>query len=465
MRKTLLATTALACAGALAAAPASAADKLSVGVGGYMQQWFGYVDRDDNNSEGGVDTQADSEVYFQGSMESDAGLKFGVHVQLEANAPTGIDESFAHIGGAFGRLEIGARDSIQARTHYGISDVGVALNAGDTQKWIPGAYLDTNGWLGDNLNLIYISPRVSGVQVGLSYGPDAGNESAVTTAPNDNDDAVWAAGINFNQAVGDASFKLSLGHRVRSQADSTIEFKTGDDDAARKGAAPLTPNDLAGAMGDITAHENARDLKPAGTAVPWTEAIAKDAADGTNAIAKATDGKAMVGDNDTFTNVGMQVGFGAFQFNVAYAQRDKGTYKAVRADVPVKADGSPVIEDGHAWDHDSDSKTDAVAETAERNDPGNDVYVAEQVVKDGAGEWDVWGVSVRYTDGPMALSLGHMVHETEAGGERTATMLSASYTLAPGVAWRSSAFAVEDDTGAGAANEGTAFVTGITLNF
>ena len=38
MRKTLLATSALALAGALAAGPASAADMLSVGVGGYMQQ-------------------------------------------------------------------------------------------------------------------------------------------------------------------------------------------------------------------------------------------------------------------------------------------------------------------------------------------------------------------------------------------------------------------------------------------
>ena len=37
MRKTLLATTALAFAGALAAGQASAADKLQVGVHGYME--------------------------------------------------------------------------------------------------------------------------------------------------------------------------------------------------------------------------------------------------------------------------------------------------------------------------------------------------------------------------------------------------------------------------------------------
>ena len=46
MRKTLLATSALACAGAMAVAPASAADMLSVGVHGYMEQWVGFTDSD-----------------------------------------------------------------------------------------------------------------------------------------------------------------------------------------------------------------------------------------------------------------------------------------------------------------------------------------------------------------------------------------------------------------------------------
>ena len=48
----------------------------------------------------------------------------------------------------------------------------------------------------------------------------------------------------------------------------------------------------------------------------------------------------------------------------------------------------------------------------------------------------------------MALSLGHMAHENDAGGERTATMLSGSYNLAPGVDWKTSVFAVEDTTSA-----------------
>ena len=37
MRKTLLATTALAFAGAMAAAPVSAADMIGIGIGSYME--------------------------------------------------------------------------------------------------------------------------------------------------------------------------------------------------------------------------------------------------------------------------------------------------------------------------------------------------------------------------------------------------------------------------------------------
>lgn len=83
-------------------------------------------------------------------------------------------------------------------------------------------------------------------------------------------------------------------------------------------------------------------------------------------------------------------------------------------------------------------------------------------------DYDVWGASVSYSDGPMAVSLGRMADEADDGGECKATMVSASYTLAPGVAWKSSIFAVEDTTVGeedGFMREGTGFVTGIALSF
>ena len=499
MRKTLIATSALAFAGAMAAAPASAADMLSVGVGGYMEQWFGYADRDDG-AEGGFKNDSDAEIYFAGSLESDMGLTFGVDVQLEANNgpkeythpvtgthnnPTGstnIDESFAWVSGDFGRLEMGARDGIHARTHVGISDVGIGLNAGDTQVWIPGGYFDTSGWwvgMGDNKNIIYISPRVSGLQLGVSYGVDATDENKWSGAPTGDDNSTWSGGLNFQQQIGDTSFSFSVGHRNRSKADAehTIFTNTaGGNDSPRTS---LWHQQLAANVANIpmilggdkvldTRAADSTDEQPV-NAVPVYTIDGTDKTQITKATSAPTDYAAvreesmrllmaqkatmMAGDNDTFTNVGVGVGFGAFQFNVAYAERDRGGYMVVDHYMdPAAADGD--------------------ASTAPTETTDDDIHT-QSVVKDGKSEWDTWGVSVTYADGPMAVSLGHMNLETGAGGERTGTMFSARYSLAPGIDWRTSVFQVEDSThwnlGGREArqdvNEGTGFVTGIRLGF
>ena len=151
-----------------------------------------------------------------------------------------------------------------------------------------------------------------------------------------------------------------------------------------------------------------------------------------------------------------------------------------------------IIDPNHRFDHDKDGcATEAACTTgkfstanpgtagklesaqttdaAAVNDPANETWMTSKVVKDKSKDFDVWGVSVSYTDGPMALSLGHMVHEEDAGGEREATMLSASYMLAPGVASKTSIFRAEDTTGhknvTEGKNDGSGFVTGITLGF
>ncbi len=417
MGSALIATSALA----LSAGPASAADMMSVGVGGYMEQWVGYANRDDKGVDGGIDIQSDSEIYFQGSMESDQGLKFGVHVQLEANngssGATNIDESFAWISGDFGRIEIGQRDPIHARTHYAIKDVGVGLQAGDTQKWIPGQYLQTAGWHHDNLNVIYLTPRMNGVQVGVSYGADADSENSVTIAPEDNDDAVWAAGINFNEKIGDMSFKVSLGHMNRAQSAAAVD--------------------------------------------PYNHDNADESAEG--ATAKMMKGR----DDHTFTNAGLQIGMGAFSFAVSYATRDQGRYM-LECLGTVGDDANTVIPCTDpaettgirpASDHDGDGTADIT-------------ITGVRAAEDDAGKSDTWGASIAWSDGPMSVSLGHMVEEFDDSTERVATMLSAAYKLAPGVSWATSIFGVEDDTAAAASKnpmammtEGTAFVTGIKIGF
>ena len=455
MRKTLIATSALAFAGALAAGQASAADMMSVGVGGYMEQWFGYANRDDDGVDGGFDVQSDSEIYFQGSLESDSGLKFTVHVQLEANNEPGvvdgkpsidnteIDESFARMSGEFGTIEIGQRDPIHTRTHYAAAfGAGVGLNAGDTQKWIPGAYLETAGWTipGDDLGVIYITPRVNGVQVGVSYHPEEGNENAPTGAPTDNDKAVTAAGINFNETIGDMSIKVSLGHANVSQ-DAMESFDVDRDDDNMHGA--------------------------------HTDAM------------KAMDNLTKSFEDATYTNAGLSIGMGAFTFSASYATRDDGKYtskcyaigdiavvdadaqgqKAIDPVTGATADDPVMIPCSHPGAvYDGQMTVDAT--TGAEESAAGAVTAMHKFVEDESGQHDTFAVGIMYTDGPMSVSIGHMSREAENGDERTATMVSAGYKLAPGVDWKTSLFSVEDDTwNKGAGSEGTAFVTGLDIHF
>ena len=112
----------------------------------------------------------------------------------------------------------------------------------------------------------------------------------------------------------------------------------------------------------------------------------------------------------------------------------------------------------------TDASPTYAAESASNNDPNNDI-VRQVVVADGAKSWDTWGTSVQYSDGPMAMSLSHLATEWDDGGEQDATMLSMSYTLAPGVASKTSVVTAERTMASGRSIDGTAFVTGITLSF
>ena len=61
MKKILLGSTAIVAAGMIVSAPSAiAAEKLKLSVGGYMEQWFGYVSADDVDGQdyGGFDIKS-----------------------------------------------------------------------------------------------------------------------------------------------------------------------------------------------------------------------------------------------------------------------------------------------------------------------------------------------------------------------------------------------------------------------
>ena len=241
MRKTLLATTALAAAGAFAAGPALSDDmpkKVSVGISGFMEQWVGGSSLDGHTQDGGSGVHSDTEIHFKGKLESDSGLEFGVTVELEGNddkhkhtdgaaaKATTLDETFAWIGGSFGELQIGAHDDASSAMHYGQQDVGIGMNAGDIKVWIPVAgQFNTNGWHGDRKGVIYYTPRIGGVQFGASYAPDVNNQEEGKTAHHNDTDAM-SVGLNVKQTLGDANVSVSAGHYMESQTGDGVDDRT-----------------------------------------------------------------------------------------------------------------------------------------------------------------------------------------------------------------------------------------------
>ena len=250
MRNLLIATSALAFAGGMAAGPASAADKISVGVSGYMNQWFGITSIEDGyykegptgmdggfvKREGVADIRSNSEVHFKGSMEADNGLTFGVTVELEGNNTDDqdmpdrgkggvIDESFAWVSGEFGKLTVGAEDSVQSLMHTSVKNAGMDL--GEVRMFFPEnqAYYTAN-WQADNKRIVYITPRMQGVQFGVSYGPGAnenyGHQSDGDLATNDDD--TWSVALNTSHDFAGGAVQLSVGHINKGTDNDATNF-------------------------------------------------------------------------------------------------------------------------------------------------------------------------------------------------------------------------------------------------
>ena len=232
---TTAAAGALACAGFVAAGPASAADKVAVGISGYMSHWLGATSIEEGTygsgdaaemREGVVDIRSNSEVHFSGRLKSDSGLTFGVRFEFEGNeGPSTMDESFAWISGDFGRLTIGAEDSVQSSMHTSVKNAG--LDLGEVRMFFPEneAYYTAN-WQADHKRIIYMTPRMQGFQFGASYGPgpneNYGHQSDGDLANNDSD--TWSVAANTSHEFAGGTVQLSVGHINKGPDNDATNF-------------------------------------------------------------------------------------------------------------------------------------------------------------------------------------------------------------------------------------------------
>jgi len=217
MKKILLGTTAIVAAGMIAAPSADAAEKLKVSVGGYMEQWFGYTSTDDEGGTdlSGFDVKSDAEIHFKGMTTLDNGISVGINVQLEANHNGGdqIDESYMIVKGNFGEINLGSENSALYKMNYGPSDYGIGINSGDQSSWatkpsnVSGSFFrspfgSTNiepARTNDSEKLTYYTPRIEGFQLGVSYIPEAGQDSNGQPDRNSTLSDGYAVAANFKR--------------------------------------------------------------------------------------------------------------------------------------------------------------------------------------------------------------------------------------------------------------------------
>jgi len=223
MKKSLLATTALAALGAVAvASPASA--KFEVGVSGYMEQWIGYSDNANtaNPNSDVFDQVSDAEVNVTFKQTLDNGLAIGGEIQFEGQQPGGApDEQYIYVDGEFGRFLIGSENGAGNLMHYGLKSNGIGVDAGDVATWVAGAVgalrdTNTTSRIDDDQNKVtYFSPRINGFQVGASFVPDSDDVNGTTPVTpghevDGNRDSGWSVGGNYMTSIADMSVKGSV---------------------------------------------------------------------------------------------------------------------------------------------------------------------------------------------------------------------------------------------------------------
>ena len=215
-KKVLLGTTALVAAG-FAVSDAKAADPIALSLGGYTY-WAGFFadyDRDkvsddpDSADRGDLAIRQEGEVHFKGSTVLDNGLEVGVRIELEGETDGDqIDESWAYVSGSFGTLRVGNDDpaAIQLATAAPYPDY---IFNGNSPYFSPsGAFLTTFPYDSDAASVIYFTPALGGLSVGISYAPEgdtearAGGASSAYAIAVDTDDQVASAGIRYDGSMG-----------------------------------------------------------------------------------------------------------------------------------------------------------------------------------------------------------------------------------------------------------------------
>ncbi len=227
MKKGLLGTTALVGASALMVGAVSAAEKPTAAISGGTNFQFYYVDNDAVNTTPtsaqnhawyfGVDS---TEIVFNVSGTADNGLSYGYKVEIDTNQgnTNNADENRIQLSGSWGTLQLGDEDGAEDIMNYGGESLmagtgGFDGDMGDVLTFTAGPTIV--GDSSDATKISYYSPRMSGLQVGVSLTPVMGMQGNDFKVDGTFENHIGVGG-NYTGSFGDVSIKASVIYAMAS---------------------------------------------------------------------------------------------------------------------------------------------------------------------------------------------------------------------------------------------------------
>ncbi len=235
MKKILLGTTAVIALSAMST-QAFAAEKIKLGLGGFMRQYVGMINNDEVSASNGSVSRAmsfaqysNTEIHVKGSTTLDNGLKVSAKVEFEADgriSGRSVDASYLTVSSdTMGALSMGSLTHASDQFRVGAPSVS-AFGFDDFADWssvATSASAASSGFtystgafmtLGDGkgIKLVYVSPTLADMfTVYGSYsageGSDTANLRAVTR--NATDDG-YSFGVAFSKEVNGTQIDADL---------------------------------------------------------------------------------------------------------------------------------------------------------------------------------------------------------------------------------------------------------------
>ena len=271
MKKLLLSTTAIG----LFAAGSALAEGPTVKVGGYADFQVGsgdqasvYTQVDDGTYSRDLHTRTDTELHINVDGKTDSGLGYGAYIELEADvnaddntaaANNKAERTYIYVESGFGRVEAGATgdagDALRvdagtiARATGGIAgdfyhyvNLRGDAEAANTNYYILPGLPTASGLLGNAGDgdisaratankLSYYSPRIQGLQAGLSYTPDQDERGTAAGFSGGHDTSlenVLNVGLNYQTQLNDVTIEAAVTGETGDKENTAAAIATTD---------------------------------------------------------------------------------------------------------------------------------------------------------------------------------------------------------------------------------------------